>query len=664
MKIISLFKKNLLIFIVLFLLFSPTNVFAANGDYAVYRDSLGTFETNVTSYTGVPFDTQVQQDGIFTQNANDIDVDLSSAGKYLFGYVIQSRNDSYGNRVSWLSRVTLAGTEQLLGHGQAYRRNSSNDRYYAYGYGLVDATAGDDLRVEIIREGTQDPTTHLLEADNSSFWVLKLDNNWDYLRLQAADNQVTTVAKQNINFTTSLENTDANIFGHDTGTNPHQITLKEAGHYLVVYNVGVDGSTDRTTITSNTALDGTPVEQSYDYAYMRYDNGTITSATSNMTIIEAAADDILTLEWGATGAFSPYSTDTVSSKTGISVIRLPDSAEYLRVHETTDGQTINATATTVITFDTQDEADSASFSYNTTSGVTTIQKDGDYLFTSGGRTNRGTSGGTRLTRGGYWYVNDTKQSIGGTGMYVRGDQSTQDTFDGGWSAATIFALSNTNTIDFRYEDGGNDGNSADALQADSYGITAVNIGSLFSSGGLLSVDIVDSGGASVGSPSISMSSVDVDFTDQTSTGTFGVSSEKIRVTNSTATSTWTLSLAASDGSTATWDGTGNSYDYNDPTINAGDGSDTDSEGGRMTIDPSVGTITPQGGCSSTNLTLGSSTGFDEELAVNSITLLSAASGADTNCYWDLTGISVSQTIPPEQPADSYSINLTLTAVSS
>ncbi len=179
-------------------------------------------------------------------------------------------------------------------------------------------------------------------------------------------------------------------------------------------------------------------------------------------------------------------------------------------------------------------------------------------------------------------------------------------------------------------------------------------------GGSLTVDIVDSGGAPVASPSVVMNALSLSFAVQTATGTFGVASQRVRVTNTTATATWTLSVSAV--STAIWDSVGTDYDFNDPTANAGDGGDTDTVGGQMTLNPTAGTIAPQTGCSTTGLTLGSSTAFNEGVT-NSITLITAGASAGTNCYWDLTGVSISQTIPEEQPAASdYDINLTVSVV--
>ena len=192
-------------------------------------------------------------------------------------------------------------------------------------------------------------------------------------------------------------------------------------------------------------------------------------------------------------------------------------------------------------------------------------------------------------------------------------------------------------------------------------IQSVDLSDVEQSAGALTVDIVDSGGSSVSSPSITMSPIVLTFETQTTTGTLGVNDERIRVNNTTANEQWSLSMAASGGPTNFWDGTISDYDFNDPTAQAGDGADTDSLGGQMSIDPSGATISPQGGCNTTGISLGSSSAFSEDVT-NSITLASAGVSASTGCYWDFTDIDISQTIPVEQEPGSYTIDITLTVV--
>ena len=236
-------------------------------------------------------------------------------------------------------------------------------------------------------------------------------------RLQGQDNQSTNTLKQDINFTTQNE-LDSGSFSHSTVTNPDEITLSSAGRYLVTYNVGVDNSSNRTSITTNLALNGTAVPQSYDYVYLRDANDTDEGTATNMTIINASASDILTLEWGATGADSAHSTQTISARTAITIVKLPDFADYLRVYETTGGQDVGGNGTNTVIHDTEIEEDTSSFVHNTTTGITTVQQDATYLFTSGARNNRGTSGTARMTAAGAWYIDGVRQQVGGTGQYV------------------------------------------------------------------------------------------------------------------------------------------------------------------------------------------------------------------------------------------------------
>jgi hypothetical protein len=177
--------------------------------------------------------------------------------------------------------------------------------------------------------------------------------------------------------------------------------------------------------------------------------------------------------------------------------------------------------------------------------------------------------------------------------------------------------------------------------------------------GILSIDIVDGSGNSVASPSVAFSSKTFSFNTQTSTGTFGTASQKIRVSNITGTQTWTANLAGS-ATTATWTAGSNHYDFNDSSGSGyTDGADTDSYGGQLTVDPSGGTIAGVSGCSASNVNKGTSDSFVEGTN-NSIDLFSAAAGASAPCKWDLTGVSLTQKIPASQPAGSYAINLVLT----
>lgn len=186
--------------------------------------------------------------------------------------------------------------------------------------------------------------------------------------------------------------------------------------------------------------------------------------------------------------------------------------------------------------------------------------------------------------------------------------------------------------------------------------------------GVLSIDVVDSGGSTVSNPSFSMNALGLPIECTTNNGELGTSSQKIRVSNLSSNPSWSVSIAATDGSTALWRNGGNTeqYDFNDPggTPNGcQDSGDTDSKAGQLEILAATGSLSAQSGCSTTDISLGSNQKFQEG-TVDTITLLSAGSSADTNCYWDLLGIDLTQYVPAEQASDSYNINFTVTAVAS
>jgi hypothetical protein len=170
----------------------------------------------------------------------------------------------------------------------------------------------------------------------------------------------------------------------------------------------------------------------------------------------------------------------------------------------------------------------------------------------------------------------------------------------------------------------------------------------------LGVDMVDGSGNGVASPSVTTTSFSKGFTCQTPTGTLGTATQKIRINNTTDNPAWTLAIAASSGPTARWVSGSNSYDFNDAS-----GSPAGCTNGQLSINPSVSTITPQTNCQSTGVAKGAASAFSQG-TTDSISIATANSPAFIDCYWDITGINLSQKVPANQPSGDYNINLTLT----
>lgn len=181
--------------------------------------------------------------------------------------------------------------------------------------------------------------------------------------------------------------------------------------------------------------------------------------------------------------------------------------------------------------------------------------------------------------------------------------------------------------------------------------------------GSLAVDIVDASYVTVASPTIAMNAYTFNFACSTSTGTFGTATEQVYVQNpDAAAGGWNVNFAAS-ATTAVWTSVGTDYDFNDPTSSGcTDGADVgDTVGGQMTVNASAATLAVGqcASCTTTSVTRGASSAFNEG-TTNSITILTGAAGSDDIGDWTLETVSISQTIPAEQPAASdYDINMVL-----
>lgn len=175
---------------------------------------------------------------------------------------------------------------------------------------------------------------------------------------------------------------------------------------------------------------------------------------------------------------------------------------------------------------------------------------------------------------------------------------------------------------------------------------------------------VDGIGNALTNPTFSMNPIAASLICTTSTGTIGSSSKKIRLyNNSSNNNTWVAAIAPTNGAGATWSGP-QTFDFNDgggSPAGCGIGADGDNYAGQLQLDPSSETITPKSGCTTNGLTKGTAAKFSDG-TINSITILTAGATSDMSCYFDITGIGASQTIPPETLPGSYSLNLTVTLI--
>lgn len=648
---------------------------AAGGSVYIARAPGTNLITNIdgTEHT-LTYDTEVKSSPDITRQTGNQAFRIQNTGRYLIIANTRFSTADIGNNNRHVMRTSIkvGGTvlPSVYGMASGYGRDSGNaDEDGVVVAAYIDHTvvggSGDDITVHVQNFGDTSVSLADQIANQSGIQIIRMPDNSAYLQVK---NTTGFTYTGTLGF--SLADPTWSEFGwtsQDAETDPavlewvsgNDITLKSAGHYMVIYSVRGDTSgSHRRGAGYRLTLNDTEVPASSVHSYMRGSDGAVESWTQWAGIIDASANDILNIDAGGTGEVA----GGTMTEAAMTVVKLPDTADYVRIRYDSSraGETTGA-----YPFNQEDE-DTAGVHDNATnnSRINGSAANHDWLLFGSWWLRNTAADGTRTSEHFRWFRTGTEVQYGSGLSYTRGDQSTTGVPAGGRNAIIVADSLGTGEYietNMRLESG--TGNQHRDFVGDKVGITGVAIDTLFATGGTLTADIVDSGGTPVSSPTFAMGSKAFDWASQTSTGTFGVSSEKIRVDNSTGSAQWVLSIAASNTTDLWTDGTHN-YDFNDPTAGAGDGGDADSYGGQMTVNPSVSTITPQSGCSTTGLTKGTSTAFNEG-TTDSITLVTAGATAATSCYWDITGVGISQTIPAEQNASSgYNIDIVVSVVAS
>lgn len=173
--------------------------------------------------------------------------------------------------------------------------------------------------------------------------------------------------------------------------------------------------------------------------------------------------------------------------------------------------------------------------------------------------------------------------------------------------------------------------------------------------GNLSLDIVDSSGASVPSPKVNFPSMYTVASCQQSVGTLGTNGERIRVTDNRVSGNWSLSIAATGGASAKWQSGANNYSFNDSS-----GSPAGCANGQLGVSFGSINVAPKSGCTANGLSAESNANFSGATPIS----IGQGNGADRFCYWDITNVELNQQIPGSMSPGSYKLDMTLTVMSS
>ena len=180
--------------------------------------------------------------------------------------------------------------------------------------------------------------------------------------------------------------------------------------------------------------------------------------------------------------------------------------------------------------------------------------------------------------------------------------------------------------------------------------------------GSLDIRFADATDATLTNPTTVFSAAMTGKTASTTTAKLSNnSSQQLEVANSLSTTGWSVSLAATGGSTAKWTQTGDAANY---AFNS-----TNTDQGQLSVDLSSSAFTASGSmplgqaCTTAGLSYGAGGAFVAGTAsANAITLATASSSSSLTCLFKLQDISLKQTIPAYQKPGTYTLPVTVTVV--
>lgn len=458
---------------------------AATGNVGIWLDQVGS-QLATTSFAKFPFTgvgSEERNDGIYTYNTVTSDVTIAEAGNYLIlGYIRYS--DTSNGRANWQTRVTVNGSPVSGSYGYGMLRNSNNNEGFVRNAAIVHVVASDIVALEWRRDS--DAGAGGTVAGLSSFTIVRLpdDDRAAYAHYGTPTGSAFTgTTWTDLTGLDVIRETDTSAIELQTGGN--NIRLKHANRtYLIIYGLPFNTSNGQRTQRIGRAVSGsTEIPQSNSYFYSRNASNEY-GALYNMFLYRttAANEDIsIQAQRGSADVNGTTTMMTASGEAGVFVMELPVTAETFISDDDVGAQDVsqNGLNATLNLMRNVRHSDSASFTKEGAGHDTMrVEKRMDILVTAACRVLRTDTSGTRLTLGARFTIEGVTQDRGRHGTYVRGNQSTTDTYNGSINPAGIFSVVQNDSIQVEAFDAGDDG-SNDATVGGSCGFGALNLDSLF-----------------------------------------------------------------------------------------------------------------------------------------------------------------------------------------
>ncbi|HEU0022610.1 MAG TPA: hypothetical protein VFR55_13195 [Dehalococcoidia bacterium] len=458
---------------------------AANRDLAIYREATAA-DAITTANFDHDWDTTVREDTASSNlNGDKKSIKLRS-GHYLVLYGSRFDSTSSTNRSEIQSQLRLAGADLPIGWSQGYiRRSGGADEAFTSGGGIINVVGDDDaLILRSFRTDANSAAGVQRAANASGIQVLKIDDTWDYARLKRTTPQVgpTSATYLAVQYD-SQDELDIGSFSHSTSVNPEAITLKTAGHYLVIantYSSLPDSVNGRTVVNQKLTLDGSDIDGTLTTVYIRGDqnsNSTQEGAVSTGAIIEtSSANQVLKVEVNrGAGAnvltINQDDTGATVQRTAVTIAKLPDGADYIRLSDSgTDN--MNPASLTPMGWDTEYEIDTLSFTHPAADSRIEVNYGGEYLFLTTLYAANATQGSREVYNQGWTKNGGPLIQYGQSGNFNRNSGGANDA--GNWSGFIAHDLAAGDYIEVEVQALGNSGTVA----ADVKGIQGVRLASL------------------------------------------------------------------------------------------------------------------------------------------------------------------------------------------
>lgn len=317
--------------------------------FSVFRDA--TWGENITtSAQTLSWDTEVSANPEIPIDAGNDGFDLTAGWHYLVMYSVPIRSSGWTDRSEAQSWLRLNGSTPVpYSYGSSYIRRIDGDfEGYNEWASVISVAPGDNVDLQIQKTDTHTATIERT-PNRSGINILKLDDTWDYARVRPSASQSILTSWEDVNIST-IDELDVGTFSRSG----NDITLSETWKYLITYSVWTQTTgTDRTNNETRLTLDWIEVEATRATAYARAQRWSFTGIASYIWIIEASStNQILNLEVRRESSMQWTTNDTVPSKSGLTITKLPDNADYLRVWEAAWWQDISLTQNVPLTFDT------------------------------------------------------------------------------------------------------------------------------------------------------------------------------------------------------------------------------------------------------------------------------------------------------------------------